>query len=46
MADYENMYYYLFNKITDIISELKDIQIQAEELYIKSSSEDIYEEKQ
>lgn len=40
MPDYESMYYQLFNKITDVISELKDAQLQAEELYINSASEE------
>lgn len=34
MADYEKMYYKLFNKITDIIKELEDVQKETEEMYI------------
>ncbi len=38
MEDYKEMYYMLFNKITDIIGELQTIQIKAEELLISSES--------
>lgn len=38
MPDYQEMYYKLFNRITDIIEELKEIQKQAEELYIRSEN--------
>ncbi|MGE4213457.1 MAG: hypothetical protein AB7E42_01605 [Anaerotignaceae bacterium] len=34
MTDYKKMYFLLFNKITDIIKDLQDIQQQAEEMYI------------
>ena len=37
--DYKELYYHLFNKITDIIKELSDIQASAEELYINSEIE-------
>ncbi len=36
MADYQKMYSQLFNKITDVIIELQQIQEQTEELYIQS----------
>ena len=36
MSDYEEMYYLLFNKITDIVSDLQEAQRCTEELYIKS----------
>ena len=36
MADYSEMYYALFNSITDAIELLKSAQAKAEELYIKS----------
>ena len=39
MEDYKKMYYELFNKITNIIEELKKIQQDAEERYI-SAEED------
>lgn len=34
MADYKEMYFLLFNKITDTIKGLQEIQQQAEEMYI------------
>jgi len=36
MADYKDLYYQLFHKITDIIEELKELQIELEEKYINS----------
>ena len=39
MADYEKMYYELFNGITDTIEKLKSIQQKAEELYIEQKDE-------
>lgn len=38
--DYKEMYTLLFNKITDIICELKTVQLQAEELYLLQEKED------
>ena len=35
MPDYEKMYFELFNGITDIIEDLKKLQQNAEESYIK-----------
>lgn len=37
MADYKTLYYQLFNKITDVIEELKEIQCQTEEMCINTS---------
>ena len=34
MPDYKEMYFKLFNKLTDVINELKDIQLEMEEMYI------------
>ena len=34
MADYKTMYFELFNKITDVIEELKSVQQRTEEIYI------------
>lgn len=34
MIDYEDMYFLLLHKITDIIIDLQEIQQQAEELYV------------
>ena len=36
MEDYKKMYYELFNKITDVIENLKQIQVEAEETCITS----------
>ena len=41
MADYKKMYCELFNKVTDVINELQEIQQRYEELYIKSEEENI-----
>ncbi len=35
MADYKDLYFKLFNKVTDVIVELQEIQKQAEELYLE-----------
>ncbi|MEA5024267.1 hypothetical protein SDC9_09377 [bioreactor metagenome] len=35
MANYSEMYHILFNKITDIIEELQDVQRQTEEMYLQ-----------
>lgn len=35
MADYKKMYETLFNRVTDIIEELKEIQRTTEEMYIQ-----------
>lgn len=34
MINYEDMYFLLLNKITDIIKDLQEVQQQAEELYL------------
>ena len=34
MEKYKELYYELFNKITDIIEELKRIQLDAEEKFV------------
>lgn len=33
--NYKEAYYYLFNQVTDMMEQLKNIQIQAEELCTK-----------
>lgn len=38
LQDYETLYFQLFNKITDVIQELQDVQRQAEDAYILMSS--------
>lgn len=40
MENYKDMYFQLFNQITDVIEQLKEIQKKAEEMYINSNSED------
>ncbi|SHN50544.1 hypothetical protein [Desulfitobacterium chlororespirans] len=35
MTNYSEMYHILFNKITDIIEELQDVQRQTEEMYLQ-----------
>ena len=39
MPNYEKMYFELFNKVTDIIEELKKIQIEMEEKAVNSDEE-------
>jgi len=40
MPDYKQMYFELFNKISDIIEELQIIQNKMEEKYITNSDKD------
>ena len=40
MDKYEEMYKTLFNKITDVIEELKKVQQQVEEMYISNEEEE------
>jgi len=40
MADYKEMYYQIFNKLTDIMEEIKNVQLEMEELFIKSESDE------
>ena len=37
METYKELYYFLFNQITDIIEQLKSIQQQSEEMFITFS---------
>lgn len=39
MADYKAMYYKLFNKVSDVICDLQEIQQICEEMYIESEEE-------
>ncbi len=39
MEDYKKMYYELFNKITDVIENLKKIQQEAEEIYLSAAAD-------
>ena len=40
MPDYKEMYFELFNKLTDVIEELKAIQQEMEEKYIASDKDE------
>ncbi len=40
MADYEKMYYGLFNEITDVIETLVKAQQKTEEMYVLSADEE------
>ena len=47
MTDYKELYHLLFNKITDVVDDLQQIQQLAEKLYIESEldkEEDEYSE--
>ncbi len=37
MPDYQKMYSMLFNKITDVMEELKTVQEKTEEIYVDSN---------
>ena len=37
MPDYEKLYYAMFNKITDVIEELKELQKKMEEEYLNQT---------
>ena len=37
--DYKTLYYELFNKLTDVIEELKQIQCQMEDMYVSNDTE-------
>ena len=40
MPDYQKLYTPLFNKITDIIEELQEVQRLTEELYLQSEEDE------
>lgn len=40
MDCYQEMYLKLFNKITDVINELQNVQIEAEEIFISYKTPD------
>ena len=40
MADYKKMYLELFNGITDVIEQLQQLQVEAEERFIQSEAEE------
>lgn len=41
MADYQQMYLKLFNKVTDVIEELQQVQRETEELYIQGEEPEL-----
>ena len=48
MPNYKKMYLKMFNKVTDVIEELKELQVECEDIYIETcdeSSEDEEEEE-
>ena len=42
METYKELYYFLFNQITDIIERLKSIQQQSEEMFITCENRDFH----
>ena len=40
MPDYKKLYLELFNKVSDIIKELKEVQIKAEEMFLEEDDDD------
>lgn len=44
MEDYKEMYLKLFNKITEVIEELKKIQAETEEMYLNAQNNKTDEE--
>ena len=41
MADYKSMYCKLFNKVSDIVCELQEIQRICEEMYIETEEKNL-----
>ena len=39
MPDYKEMYFTLFNKLTDVIEELKELQCKMEEMHMEDEEE-------
>jgi len=44
MSDYEELYYALFNRITDVIEELKKIQQRVEQIYLDMTENEYSDE--
>lgn len=40
MDEYKELYYTLFNKVTDVITELQTVQQQTEELFLSQGEHD------
>ncbi len=45
MSNYKKMYYRLFNRISDVIDELKEIQQETEEMFIENQNPNIIKVK-
>lgn len=45
MPNYKEMYFELFNKITDVIIDLQEVQKKTEEMYLSSEEPQIIELK-
>ncbi|NLK37434.1 MAG: hypothetical protein GX299_05065 [Epulopiscium sp.] len=45
MPNYKEMYFELFNKITDVIIDLQEVQKKTEEMYLNSEEPQIIELK-
>ncbi len=39
MPDYKCLYFSLFNRLTDVIEELKEMQIEMEEMYVDAEEQ-------
>ena len=39
MTDYKDMYFHIFNKLTALTEEIKELQRQMEEMYINSEED-------
>lgn len=46
MKIYQQMYFKLFNKMTDMIFEIQEIQQEMEELFISSTTEEFCEDNE
>lgn len=44
MSGYKQLYYKLFNKLTDIAEEIKHIQAEAEDLFLDGEDEETPEQ--
>ena len=40
MPDYKKLYFELFNKVSDIIEELKEVQIKTEEMFLEEDDDE------
>ena len=44
MTDYKQLYFKLFNKLTDIAEEIKQIQAEAEDLFVEMNDKTMPEQ--